>query len=164
MTKTDNQRQKNGSKFKRSERKIRNKDTEKEPAVEYEISKYSGIESESENYDTYANIFNPVRSSDMSVNAVHRVEAFVTVVIYHDEPKVKGPLRIKIDTGSGGNTRLLRTFKQMFGSIPQEEILQREPGIKLSSYTGDNIKGFGTIAMNWQLKMESPSKQSKFYI
>ena len=99
----------------------------------------------------------------MSVNAVHREEDFPTVVIYHDEPKVKGPLRIKIDTGKMGNALPLRTFKHMFGSIPQEEILQREPGIKQSFYTGDNIKGFGTIAMNWQLKMESSSKHSKFF-
>ena len=45
-------------------------------------------DSESENYNTYANIFNPVQRSDMSVNAAHREEAFATVVIYHDEPKI----------------------------------------------------------------------------
>ena len=55
----------------------------------------------------------------------------------------------------------LRILKQMFGSISPEEILQRKPSIKLSSYTGDNSKGFGTIAMNWQLKTESSSKQNK---
>ena len=52
------------------------------------------IDSESENYNTYANTFNPVQRSDMSVNAVHREEAFATLMIYHDDPKVKGPLRI----------------------------------------------------------------------
>ena len=81
----------------------------------------------------------------MSVNAVHREEAFATVVIYHDESKAKGPLRIKIDTGSGGNALPLRTFKHMFVTIPPEQILQRGPPIKLSSYTGDNIKCFGSI-------------------
>ena len=84
----------------------------------------------------------------MSVNAVHREEAFATVVIHHDEPKFKGPLRIKIDTGSGGNALPLRTFKQMFGSIPPEQILQREPRIKLSSYTGDNIKCFESAELS----------------
>ena len=83
----------------------------------------------------------------MSVNAVHREEAIATVLIYHHDPKVKGLLRIKIYTGSGGNTLSLRTFKHMFGSIPPEQILQREPSIKLSSYTGDNIKYFGSIKL-----------------
>ena len=32
---------------------------------------------------------------------------------YH--PPVEGPLRLKIENGAGGNTLLLRTFKQMFG-------------------------------------------------
>ena len=84
----------------------------------------------------------------MSVNAVHHEEAFATVVIYHDEPKVKGPLRIKIDTGLGGNTLPLRTFKQMFVTIPPEQILQSGPPIKLSYYTYDNIKCFGSIDLS----------------
>ena len=130
------------------------KNTETEPAGnmrsqnEVRFDPDIDTDSESENYNTYAKTFNPVQTSDVSVNAVHREEAFATVVIYHDESKVKEPLRIKIDTGSGGNTLPLRTFKQMFGSIPPEQILQREPNIKRSSYTGDNIKCFGTIELN----------------
>ena len=45
-------------------------------------------------------LHHPTKSYPMyKVNAVHREEAFATVVIHHDEPKVKGLLRIKIDTG-----------------------------------------------------------------
>ena len=47
---------------------------------------------ESGNFNSYAKTFNPVQISDMLVNAVYREEAFVTVIIYHDEPKVKGLL------------------------------------------------------------------------
>ena len=57
------------------------------------------IDSENGNYNTYAKTFNPVHVSDTSVNAVYREEAFATVMIYHDETKVKAPLRVKIDTG-----------------------------------------------------------------
>ena len=84
----------------------------------------------------------------MSVSAVHREGAFATVVIYNDEPKVKGPPRIKIDTGSGGNALQLRTLKHIFGSIPPEQILQRESRIKLSSYTGDSIKCFESTELS----------------
>ena len=56
----------------------------------------SDTDSEYENYNTYGKMSNPVQIRDMSVNAVNREEAFATVVIYHDEPKDKGPLRIKI--------------------------------------------------------------------
>ena len=59
----------------------------------------SDIDTENGSYNTYAKTFIPVQISDMTVNAVHREEAFATVMIYHDEPKVTGPLQIKIDTG-----------------------------------------------------------------
>ena len=59
----------------------------------------SDTDSENENYNTYAKMFNPVQRRYMSVNAGHREEAFATVVIHHDEPKVKGLLRIKRYTG-----------------------------------------------------------------
>ena len=47
-----------------------------------------------------------------------------------------------------GNTLPLRTFKQMFGSIPPGHILHREPSVKLYSYTGDNIKCLGSFELS----------------
>ena len=55
----------------------------------------SDTDSEYENYNTYGKMSNQVQRSDKSVNAVHREEAFATLVIYHDAPKFSGPLRIK---------------------------------------------------------------------
>ena len=119
---------KDGRKVKRSERKIRNNDKEIEPAEnmrsqnKVRFDPDSDTDSEYENYNTYGKMSNPVQRSDMSVNAVHQEEAFATVVIYHDEPKVKGPLLIKTYTRSGGNALPLRTFKQMFLLFHQSKL------------------------------------------
>ena len=79
-------------------------------------------------------------------------------------PVVKGPLQIKVDTGSGGNALPLRTFKHLFGSLPSEQILQREPNIKLSSYTDDNIKCLGSIQLSIRRNDQNEYHCQKCYV
>ena len=75
-------------------------------------------------------------------------EAFVTLKMSYPDPHVKGDIRLKVDTGSGGNKLPLRTYRQMFGDIPTSEILKREPEVKLTSYSGDVIPCLGSIKLS----------------
>ena len=84
-------------------------------------------------------------------------------MIEHLEPRVTGNLEIKLDTGSGGNTLPLRTFRQMFGKIPPGDILKPEPTISLTSYSGDNILCLGSLELNLSTKRHLPTLH-KFFV
>ena len=67
-------------------------------------------------------------------------KAFTTVNVQYSNHRVSGPLHLKIDTGSGGNTLPMRTYHQMFGNRSTHFILTAETDIKLTSYSGHPIK------------------------
>ena len=75
-------------------------------------------------------------------------EAYTTLSVKYVKPCVNGPLRLKVDTGSGGNTLPLRTYKQMFGTIPTQNILTPEPHVKRTSYSGHPIVCCGSINLS----------------
>ena len=81
----------------------------------------------------------------------------------YNNPAVRGPLRLKVDTGAGGNTLPLRTYHQMFGNTPTNKIFTPEPAAKLTPYSGHSIPCRGSIV----LQLSKPSGQSqshRFYV
>ena len=55
-------------------------------------------------------------------------------------------LRLKIDSGASGNTMPLRTLSQMYGKR-KTDMLTHANGVKLTSYSGDEIPCLGCITM-----------------
>ncbi len=91
-------------------------------------------------------------------------EAYITLQVRHKSPHVSGSMRLKVDTGSGGNTLPLRTYHQMFCNTPVEEILAPEPGIKLTSYSGNTITCIGSIYLGMRKKRHPEEHVEKFYV
>ena len=77
--------------------------------------------------------------SNLALKPLNNNEAFTKLNMSYNNPAVRGPLRLKVDTGAGGNTLPLRTYHQMFGSTPTNKILTPEPAAKLTSYSGHSI-------------------------
>ena len=59
-------------------------------------------------------------------------------------------IRLKIDTGAAGNTLPLRTLNQMYPKGNGK--IQSEQNIKLTSYSGNEIKCLGSILLNIKKK------------
>lgn len=103
--------------------------------------------------------------SDLTLHSVlQNDEAFTTLMTYYEEPRVSGPLRLKLDTGSGGNTLPLRTYKQMFGDIPISEILTPEPNVRLTSYSDNEIRCVGSIQLKIKTAKQNDFSTEKFYV
>ena len=73
--------------------------------------------------------------SNLALKPASSNEAFTTVSVQYSNPHVSGPLHLKIDTGSGGNTLPMRTYHHMFGNRPTHFILTAETDTKLTSYS-----------------------------
>ncbi len=107
--------------------------------------------------------FYALHISDLALKPPIATEAFTTLQMRHTNPDVSGPLRLKVDTGSGGNTLPFRTYRQMFGNIPIKNVLTLEPNTKLTSYSGHPIPCCGSI--NIQLsKANEQYHPHKFYV
>lgn len=91
-------------------------------------------------------------------------EAFTKLIAKHINPPVYGPIDLKVDTGSGGNTLPLRTYKQMFGETPTSQILTPEPAVKLTSYSGDNIPCLGSLTLSIRKPSNPTFTHEKFYV
>ena len=69
-----------------------------------------------------------------------------------------------MDTGAGGNTLPLRTYKQVFGSHPTHCVLKPEPNTRLKSYSGHQIRCLGSISLDiCRINQETYTKH-KFYV
>ena len=62
-------------------------------------------------------------------------------------PNLKGThnLKLKIDTGASGNTLPIRTYHQMFGDKPFNQVLKPVKNITLSAYNGQTIQNFNNL-------------------
>lgn len=100
----------------------------------------------------------------VGINAVNNSsdEAFIMLQVKH--PKAQGQLKIKIDTGSGGNTLPLRTYQQMFGNTPLSNVLQVDPDVRLTSYSGDPIPCLGSLTLEIRKESQQIATPTKFYI
>ena len=101
--------------------------------------------------------------SNLALKPVSSNDAFTTVNVQYSNPRVSGPLHLKIDTGSGGNTLPMRTYHQMFGNRPTHFILTAETDTKLTSYSGHHIKCYGSINLKLS-KGNEEYQQHKFYV
>ena len=99
-----------------------------------------------EEEDTPSTVYYEIAMAD--IKKQEQDPEFVTLEIKHQHVTSKKPrLRLKVDTGAGGNTLPLRTYQQMFKTQPSSIILQPEPTMKLTSYSGDEIPCLGSIMM-----------------
>ena len=114
--------------------------------------------------ETYSKSFYSITISDLSFSHINRDEAYTSLIINHDQQNITGPLKVKIDTGSGGNTLPLRTYRQMFGHTPFDSLLTPEPSTRLTSYTNTNIKCFGSLNLNVRKPQTTCFKTQKFYV
>ena len=89
-----------------------------------------------------------IQISNLALKPSSPNEVYTTLSVKYVKPCVNGPLRLKVGTGSDGNTLPLRTYKQMFGTIPTQNILTPEPHVKLTSYSGHPIVCCGSINLS----------------
>ena len=72
-------------------------------------------------------------------------------------------IKLKVDTGAAGNTLPLRTYKQMYKTLPPEDILDPTRNVRLVAYNGQEIPCLGSI--NLQLRFgEKTFTKAKFYV
>ena len=113
------------------------------------------IEIQSESEETI--VFQTINVS--SVKGSNGNEAFICLDFKHFG-KINR-IKTKIDTGAGGNTIPLRIFKSMF---TDDQNLNPEPTIKLTSYSGDVIKCLGSVSLMVKKENQSTFQDEKFYI
>jgi len=129
---------------------------------------YLDVGSESDE-EKYLHHFHSITVSAKCMDSVTRQprdEAYTTLKIRppHLKYKTHHTLRMKIDSGASGNTLPLRTFQQMYGTSPKAfTILQPTPHVKLTSYSGDQIKCLGTIRIPCQFR-DSDWIDAIFYV
>lgn len=93
-----------------------------------------------------------------------RREVIIPLLMEHTKPRVSGKLHSKLDTGAGGNTLPVRTYKQMFGSKPYAEILKDEPNVRLTGYSGTKLLCHGSITLSIRKKTDHKPAKLKFYV
>ena len=117
-----------------------------------------------EEEDTPSTVYYTIAMADIKKQE-QDPEAFVTLEIKHQHVTTKKPhLRLKVDTGAGGNTLPLRTYQQMFKTQPSSIILQPEPTLKLTSYSGDRIPCIGSLLMGIKKPNDSSFTYVRFYV
>ena len=79
------------------------------------------------------------------------------------EKKGMRKIKLKVDTGAAGNTLPLRTYKQMYKTLPPKHILEPTSNVKLVAYNGQEIPCLGSI--NLQLRFgEKTFTKARFYV
>ena len=72
-------------------------------------------------------------------------------------------IKLKVDTGAAGNTLPLRTYKQMYKTLPPKDILEPTKNVRLVAYNGQEIPCLGSI--NLQLRFgEKTFTKAMFYV
>lgn len=95
--------------------------------------------------------------------------AYVTLNIQVPSRPVSDTLKLKVDTGAGGNILPLRVYRQMFpenigtNGCPVSQNVLCRPEIKLTAYNGSVIKQYGATVLDCQFK-DSEWKKLVFYI
>ena len=108
-------------------------------------------------------VFHSLNISNMETNEKDNKntnEAFIHLDILHENETKK--IRLKIDTGAAGNTLPLRTLNQMYPKGNGK--IQPEQNIKLTSYSGNEIKCLGSILLNIKKRNQHQFAKEKFYI
>ena len=58
-----------------------------------------------------AEVFDTIEMSSTEVHSIVQKEAFSTLDDMHDSPRIQGKIKLKVDTGAGGDTLPLRTYQ-----------------------------------------------------
>lgn len=127
--------------------------------------KVHAIDQSMEDHSSHSIQFHEITLGDIAINAnVYDKEAFVNLPVRHKSPPVTGKISLKVDTGSGGNTLPMRTYRQMFKDLPTEKLLTPEPNLNLTSYSGNPIPCLGSINLEIRKPSQSAYTQQKFYV
>ena len=86
-------------------------------------------------------------------------EVFTTLDVICPRKKGMRKIKLKVDTGAAGNTLPLRTYKQMYKTLPPKDILEPSRNIKLVAYYGQEIPCLGSI----NLQLRFGKKNQKFF-
>ena len=87
-----------------------------------------------------------------------RNEVFTTLDVICPRKKGIRKIKLKVDTGAAGNTLPLRTYKQMYKTLPPKDIIEPTKNVRLVAYNGQEIPCLGSI--NLQLRFgEKPSQR-----
>ena len=89
-----------------------------------------------------------IQISNLALKPSSPTEESSTLSVKYDKPCVEDRLRLKVDSGSGGITLPLRTYEQMFGTIPTQNIQTHKPHTKLTSYSGHPIACCGSFNLS----------------
>ena len=91
-------------------------------------------------------------------------EILTELVISKTKPHICGPIKVKVDTGSGANTLPIRTYRQMFPNTPPDAIVTPEPDVHLMAYSGNTIKCIGSLTFDLRKKKDTETIKAKFYV
>ena len=92
-----------------------------------------------------------------------RNEVFTTLDVICRWKKGIRKIKLKVDTGAAGNTLPLRTYKQMYKTLPPKDVLEPTRNVKVVAYNGQEIPCLGSI--NLQLRFgEKNFTKAKFYV
>ena len=117
-------------------------------------------------YDEYVEQFFAVTISEQCLHAVSKSRDEAYTVLGVRPPVLSGDrtLRLKIDTGAAGNMLPVRTFHQIFGKNSlHSELLTPTPGVKLVSYSGNQIKCHGRVTIPCRYR-DSAWAKVQFYV
>jgi hypothetical protein len=105
-----------------------------------------------------------LKVSDVLLQPMEKLPNEITANLNVQYNEVKGLIKLKVDTGAGGNALPLRTYKQMFGTKPTNSVLTPEPHTKLKSYSGHHIPCCGSIILNLRRQQQPCFQKHKFYV
>ena len=128
----------------------------------HEMSSY-GYEGQATEDSDEQLMFYSIRVSDLCLHSTTQIrdEAFTVVDIICPEKVRQHRLRLKVDTGAGGNTLPLRTVKQMYNDKWRGIIQPTDT--KLKAYNETTIPCLGYINIVCRYK-DSAWKTEKFYV
>ena len=94
-----------------------------------------------------------------------RNEVFTTLDVICPRKKGMRKIKLKVDTGAAGNTLPFRTYKQMYKTLPQKDILEPTRNVKLVAY---NCLGSINLQLRFGRRKRKKKKKNfaraKFYV
>lgn len=118
---------------------------------------------QTEELSAYAHAFNTITISNVT-SSTDSSEAYATLHVRYANTTAEKTLRLKVDTGAGGNTLPVSKFKQMFPVSNTNEILKPEPCVTLTSYSGNKIPCIGSITLQIRKQSQTHYSNAKFFV
>ena len=126
-------------------------------------------DSDSNDYDS--DNFDELSFSEITQHGAHdsRTEVFTSLKVKLPRRPGTHKLKVKVDTGAGGNTLPLRTFKQMFPEQTDEQGFPRSGATQpkntiLTAYNGSTIRQFGVISIKCRHDPQGEWTMANFFV